>query len=229
MPSAVLSTTPAPDPALRTVSIELANIAVTTRPPVIDTVHTSPATVRHPAQRAKTEPGAAAAVSVTVVPRAYPSLQSTPQSMPPSALVTRPPPAPDVRTFSAKLTNVAVTILARLIATVHVAPDAMSHPLQPASVPPMPPAAVRSTRVPCGKVAAQLAPQSIPSRLLTTEPVPVPERRTDNARGMSSNVAVTVAARSIVTAQLVAAATEHPFQPVTIDPLAGTARSTIVV
>jgi hypothetical protein len=57
--------------------------------------------------------------------------------------------------------NVAVTDLAALMVTVQLAPETVSHPIQPVWVDPAAAVAVRVTTVPLSKDTEQVAPQSI--------------------------------------------------------------------
>jgi hypothetical protein len=72
----------------------LAKVAVTDRAAVMLTVHVVPETVLQPVQPVSTEPEAAAAVRVTVVPVTYDSVQSVPQLMPAGLELTVPVPPP---------------------------------------------------------------------------------------------------------------------------------------
>src|SRR5439155_18177930 len=72
---------------------ESENVAVTRTLAVIVTTH-GPLPVQPPLHPTKAEPLAAVAVSVTVVPAAYASLQSAGHVIPPGELVTDPLPSP---------------------------------------------------------------------------------------------------------------------------------------
>jgi len=68
-------------------------VAVTERLAVIATVQAVAVPLQAPLQLVSVEPPAGVAVRVTLVPLAYVSAQSSPQSMPEGALVTVPAPA----------------------------------------------------------------------------------------------------------------------------------------
>jgi hypothetical protein len=124
------------------------NVAVTARACVIDTVH-APVPEQAPLQPAKLAPLPAAAVSVTEVPLAKLPLQVLPQLMPPVFDVTVPVPLPAFVTASVKLTpellNVAVTLRAAVIDTVHAVAVPLHAPPQPPNVDPLAAAAVSVT------------------------------------------------------------------------------------
>ena len=69
--------------------------------------------------------------------------------------------------------NVAVTLAAAVIVTTH-APLPLHAPLQPSNRDPAAVAAVSVTVVPLAKLAAHVAPQSIPAGVDVTVPAPVP-------------------------------------------------------
>jgi hypothetical protein len=82
--------------------------------------------------------------------------------------------------------NTAVTdraALAALIAIVQLAPDTVSHPVQPSKIDPAAGEAVSVTAVPVAYVSEQSAPQVIPSGLEVTVPPAVPVRLTESVRG----------------------------------------------
>jgi hypothetical protein len=93
-------------------------------------------------------------------------------------------------------------------------------PLQPVKMDPTLGVAVRVTTVPFTKLAAQVAPQSIPAGLLVTVPVPAPALVTVSAN-VGVKVAVTDAAAVIVTTQAPVPLQPAPLQLVKIDPAAG--------
>src|SRR5262245_59231172 len=89
--------------------------------------------------------------------------------------------------------KVAVTVLAVFIATVHVAPAAASHPIQPVKLEPAADVAVNVTVVSLSQVSVQSVPQLIPAGLDVTLPEPAPARaklRTDRSRTRSVVLAV---------------------------------------
>ena len=77
--------------------------------------------------------------------------------------------------------NVAVTVSAWLIDTVHVlAVPEHPAPDQPANTDPDPGVSDNVTDEPCANDAEHVLPQSIPDGLLETDPDPEPARDTDN-------------------------------------------------
>ena len=100
--------------------------------------------VAQPVKPANVEPAVGAAVSVTVESFGKSRMHTAPQFRPAGALVTVPPPVPVFVTVSVGLsTNVAVTVFAASIVTVHVsAVPVHPPPVKPANVEPAPPAAV---------------------------------------------------------------------------------------
>ena len=75
-------------------------VAVTVASLAIVTVHWSPTTESQPVQAAKAELASGVAVSVTVVPRLYASLQSPGQPMPLGEEAMVPPPVPSAAAVS---------------------------------------------------------------------------------------------------------------------------------
>ena len=170
-------------------------MALTERAALIRTVQVAPDTASHPVQPVTRRSGLA--VSVTTVSKAYGSKQSAPQLMPDGLELTLPSAAPKpvlltVRTTRCK-SNVAVTVLAAVIVTVHVAPVAASHPIQLAKVDPAAGAAVSVTVLLLSYVSEQSVPQLIPDGLDVTVPEPAPARTTvstDRSRTLSVVLAV---------------------------------------
>ena len=106
-----------------------------------------------PPQFPKREPLASRRVRLTGVPELYVCLQSLPQLIRPSPLVTVPVPLPPFCTVSAKFpggfcVKVAVTDLAGSIVTTQVPVPGHPDPLQPAKLEPAEGLAVRVTEVP---------------------------------------------------------------------------------
>src|SRR5216117_4037851 len=176
MPAGLLVTVPAPAPALETVSVKVGvKVAVTVV--AAETVTTHDPVPEHPPpfQPLKVEPAAGAAVSVTAVPLAKLAVHVAPQLIPAGALVTVPLPAPASETVSTRAgVKVAVTVVAAEIVTTHDPVPEHPPPLQPPKVEPAAGAAVSVTAVPLAKLAAQVAPQSMPAGELVTVPLPVP-------------------------------------------------------
>jgi hypothetical protein len=95
------------------------------------------------------DPDAALAVNVTMVPLTYGSEQSDPHVIPAGLDVTVP--APRSAWFTFRMTsslNVAVTVRAAFMDTVHVAPAEVSHPVHPVNVDPDAALAVNVTVMP---------------------------------------------------------------------------------
>jgi hypothetical protein len=124
-------------------------VAVTDFAELTVTVQVAPEAESHPVQPPKSRP---LAVRVTTVPLVYASEQSEPQLIPAGLEVTLPralrrPALLTVRTKVFRL-KAAVAVLPELTVTVHVAPETVSHPVQPAKVELLEAVAVRVTTVP---------------------------------------------------------------------------------
>jgi hypothetical protein len=133
--------------------------------------------VQPPLQPVNVEPAAGVAVRVTAVPLANGAVQVVPQLIPVGALVMVPVPAPVLLRVSEKVwsANVAVTVCAAFMVTVHVVPvPVQPPPLQPVNVEPAAGVAVRVTAVPLENAAEQVEPQSMPVGALLTVPAPAP-------------------------------------------------------
>ena len=124
------------------------------------------------------KPKSAVAMTSTAVPSGWGLVQG-PAEPPPSLHLTSP--SPETATASVRWgmppdsPNVAVTLLAALILTLHSAPEVLSHsPLQPANSEPTAAVAVSTTVSPSANPALQSRPQSIPSGSLATVPEPEP-------------------------------------------------------
>src|SRR5438093_1481174 len=151
------------------------NVAVTVVAALRVTVQVPGPEQPPPVQPLKVEPPAGAAVSVTAVPLAKLAAQVAPQVMPAGLLVTVPAPAPALETVSVKVgVKVAVTVVAAETVTTHDPVPEHPPPFQPLKVEPAAGAAVSVTAVPLAKLAAQVAPQSMPAGELVTVPLPVP-------------------------------------------------------
>ena len=150
MPAASLLTDPPPVPALTTVSFGLAvKVAVAAWSAVSVSVQVAALPLQAPLQPMNVDPGAATAVSVTLVPFANVVSQMAPQSMLAGLLVTEPLPVPALVTVSWRCSGVkvAVTEVAAVIGTVQAAVPVQA-PLQPAKLEPAAGTAVSVTLVP---------------------------------------------------------------------------------
>jgi hypothetical protein len=103
-----------------------------------------------PLQPANVESAAGVAVNVIIEPVPYIAEQVAPQLMPAGVDVTVPLPAPALTTDSgyALIVNVAVTVAAAVIVTVHAPVPLQPPPLHPANVDPAAGDAVSVTLVP---------------------------------------------------------------------------------
>jgi hypothetical protein len=111
------------------------------------------------------------AVSITLVPSVYGSLQSVGQLIPEGLLVTVPSPLPVLVTDrTGFVVNVAVTDFGPVIANVHVVVVPVHAPPHPANVAPAAGVAVSVTPVPWSYDSVQSDPQLMPAGLLVTVP-----------------------------------------------------------
>jgi hypothetical protein len=117
---------------------------------LILTVQVLPDTASHPVHPVNAERRFGDAVSVTTVVLEKDAAHVDPQLIPAGLEVTVPLPRPVLLTLRVKncRLNVAVTVLAPLMVTVHAAPDTASQPVQPANSEPLAAAAVKVTVVP---------------------------------------------------------------------------------
>src|SRR4029079_3915424 len=93
----------------------------------------------------------------------------------------------------------ALTARAFITVTVHVAPDTVSHPVQPLTTESAPGVAVSLTVVLVTKSLAQAAPQLMPAGLDATVPLPVPVLLTVRVKRLSMKTALTDRAFAIAT------------------------------
>jgi hypothetical protein len=229
MPAGELVTVPVPVPASVTVNanvVVVLNVAVTLSAALIVIVHVPvPLQAALPVQPANVEPVPAAAVNITGVPLAKLALHVVPQLIPAGELVTVPVPVPAFVTVKANVVvlNVAVTASAAFIVTTHVPVPLHPAPLHPANVEPLPPVAVSVTTVALLKFAEQVEGHVIPAGLLVTVPEPDPASVTVSANWIGLNVAVTLSAALIVTAQVPVPLHPAPLHPAKVEPLPGVA------
>jgi len=138
-------------------------------------------------------------------------------------------PADGVNVKFAPLLNVAVTLSAPLIVTVHVVPVPVHPPpLHPPKLEPEPGVSVSVTCEPALKFALHPSGQLIPPGLLETLPVPVPASVTVSWNWFLLNVAVTLSAALIVTVH-VPVPLHAPLHPANVDPLPAVAVSVTTV
>lgn len=220
MPVGLEFTVPPPVPAFSTCSWYwlYVKFAVTERALVMLTVHV-PVPVQAPPHPVNVDVPSATAASVTRVPWAKGAPQVAPHVMPAGAEVTVPPPVPTRLTNSVYSFNVkfAVTVAAAVRLTVQVPVPVQPPPLHPANVEPALAEAVRVTLVPSRKLAEQVEPHEMPAGDEVTVPTPVPVRATESVYCVGSNVAVTVVAAVMLTAQ-VPVPLQPPLHPVKVEP-----------
>ena len=122
-----------------------------------------------------------------------------------------------------------MTDFAALILTVHVAPDAASHPLHP--VKSMLGLAVSVTTVSIVYSSEQSVPQLIPEGLELTSPfdAAMPVLLTVSVKRFTSKIAVTSFDALIVTVHVVPETVSHPFQPTNVELAAAVAVSATLV
>jgi len=138
--------------------------------------------------------------------------------------VTVPKPVPALLTVSVKvwIVNVAVTLRAADIATVHVPVPEQPAPLQPVNVEPAVGDAESVTDRLESNDAEHVAPQLIPAGLDETVPEPVPALLTVSAKVWRVNVAVTERAAVMETVH-VPVPVHAPLHPVNVEPAVGDA------
>jgi len=181
IPAGELVTVPAPPPLFVTVSAfwDAVKFAVAFSTELTVSVQVE-VPEQAPLQPAKVEPALGVAVSVTTEPEVKLLVQVAPQLRPLGEEVTTPLPVPVLAMVidGKAVANVAVTLLAVLMETLHDVAVPVQAPLQPLNVEPALGVAVRLTVVPCAYVALQVAPQLMPVGELPTTPAPVPARLT---------------------------------------------------
>src|SRR3954464_7284891 len=169
--------------------------AVTERALFMATVQVDPLTVSHPVHPVNSEPSPGLAVSVTVEPITYGSVQSAPHEMPPGCDVTVPLPM-SVRlmvTFKVKRcrSNLAASVRGALIVSVHVGPDGESQATHPMKLERLSADAVRLTCESLMNVDVHVAGQLMPAGVEVTVPPPSPVRARSSA-SMARTTTVTL-------------------------------------
>jgi hypothetical protein len=125
--------------------------------------------------------------------------------------------------------NAAVTDLALFVATVHVFPETLSHPLHPTKADRRPGLAVSVTVTLLANEAEQVDPQLIPAGLEVTVPLPRPLLLTVRLKNCRLNVAVTDFAAFMATVHVAPETELQPVQLPKTEPAAGVAVSVTVV
>ena len=191
IPAGADVTLPVPVPARVTVSVLIVrvNVAVTAAACVMVTTHVPVPVHPLPDHPRNVEPTAGAAVSVTVVPEAYASVQSVPHVIPAGADVTLPVPTPASAAVSVYVTrsNRAVAATALVPAgTLQVVDVPVHAPDQPANWEFAAGAAVSVIGAVAVSDALHALPQLMPAGEDVTVPVPVPVLDTVTARTLGS-------------------------------------------
>jgi len=122
-----------------------------------------------------------------------------------------------------------MTDLARLVATVQVRPETLSHPLHPVKPERRAGLAVNVTTWLLAYDAEQVDPQLIPAGLDVTVPLPRPVLLTLNMKYCRLKVAVTDLAALMVTLQVAPETALHPLHPANSDPAFAVAVNVTVV
>jgi hypothetical protein len=139
-----------------------------------------PLPVQVPDHPEKVVPVEGTAVNTTLAPLVKSAVQVPGQSIPAGLLVTVPEPLPVLSTVSAIVVgagfaaNVALTLSAAFIETVHVAALPLQAPVQSVNLEPVVGASVSLTDVPSLNFALHVLPHLIPAGLLVMVPAPVP-------------------------------------------------------
>jgi hypothetical protein len=229
IPDGAEVTMPVPAPAGVTVNVcgPMKNVAVTVVSAFNTTVHVPVPLHPPPDQPENTEPAAAAAVNVTLVPCANDAAQVPPQLTPDGADVTEPLPAPAGVTVNvcSPIKNVAVTVVSAFNTTVHVPVPLHPPPDQPENTEPAADVAVNVIDVPWLNVATQVTPHVIPAGADVTLPVPAPAGVTVNTAVAIANDAVTAVFALSVRVQVPVPLHPPPDQPENTEPAAGAAVS----
>ncbi|MBF0568855.1 MAG: hypothetical protein HQK95_08320 [Nitrospirae bacterium] len=213
---------------------EPVNIAVTLLAVDIRTVHTllfEPLVESQPDQLVNCELESGVAVRLTTVFAVYDAVPVVlPHDNVPESTLTVPEPVPDFMTVSVLYVgvdvNVAVTLLADDIATVHWLPLMESHPDQLVNVEPELGIGVSTTDVPDEYDADPVLPlhDNVPESAVTV-PEPVPDFVIVRVY-IAVNVAVTFLADDIATVHWLPLDESHPDQLVNVEPEVAAAVST---
>src|SRR6185369_7865184 len=180
MPAGLLVMAPLPAPALATARVKVCRLKVAVQLLLAPKVTVTAGVVAAqpvPAQVAKTEPAAGAAVNVTAVPLLKVPEQLVVQLMPAGELVMAPLPVPALATARVKVCRLKVPVQLLLAPKVTVTAGVVAAqpvPAQVAKTEPAAGAAVNVTAVPLLKVPEQLVVQLMPAGELVMAPLPVP-------------------------------------------------------
>jgi len=208
----------------------IANVAVTAVAAATVTVHVPVPLQPPPLQPANVDPVDGVAVSVTVVPVAYGSLQSAPQLMPAGDDVTVPSPVPAFVTDSVWTSaNVAVTVVSAVTETEQVPVPVQPPPLQPVNTEPAAGVAVSVNVEPLRATCEQVEPQLMDPGDDVTVPAPVPALATASVHEGRWKLAPTIVSAVIVTVHVPVPLQPPPFQPPKIELVAGVAVSVTTV
>ena len=235
--SVLTSTGAAREVSVACVGVLFVKVAATVCAVVSLTVQTRVFTLQAPPHPMKPCPAAGFAVSLTVAPalKCWVHVFAAPVlAQAPAALETAPRPltlsvsVPGVPPPPLPL-NVAETLRAAVMTTVHVVAFPEQAPPQPVKVWPLAGVAISVTLVPELKVALHVV-APLPQLMLVPVTLPAPATETVSGSPLVPpvKVAVTLSDWVNVTVQLVTVPEQAPPQPVKVAPVDGVARSTAV-
>jgi hypothetical protein len=152
-------------------------------------------------------------------------VQSLPHARPIGADVTVPMPVPVLAIVSVwdVSVKVAVTDLACVTETTHVAVPEHPAPVHPVKIDPVAGVAPSVTSVSYSKLAEQVGPQSTPAGVDVTVPAPLPAFVTASRCVLRVNIAVTIIGAETLTVHGPVPVQPPPDQPVNVEPVAAVA------